>query len=285
MTSTELAASPGEQNHSLATIKWGEQGLVLSNFNEAYRLAKCIHVSNLAPKQLDTPEKILVVILSGSELGMPPMRAMDAFGVINGRARMYGDAAMSLIRGRNVLEWKKEWFTGTPFQEDYTAHAQYKRRNDPEIHEAEFSVFDAKTAKLWGKLGRSGEPTPWVTFPKRMLMFRARTFAIRDGFADILGGIGIFEEHADSVTPEPESRRVIDQTNDANYCALKETLSGKCGCKTPDDNDEVVRLVSPYGGLDSIKGNESACGEVLKNLEGRHETVMANVEANRTDAV
>src|SRR5690606_6210149 len=56
---------------------------------------------------------------------------------------------------------------------------------------ATFSVADAKKAGLWGKQG------PWQQYPKRMLSMRARAFALRDGFADVLRGLGIAEEVQD----------------------------------------------------------------------------------------
>ena len=51
-----------------------------------------------------------------------------------------------------------------------------------------FSVIDAKRAGLWKKEG------PWLDYPKRMLQMRARAFALRDAFADVLGGLYVREE-------------------------------------------------------------------------------------------
>jgi hypothetical protein len=63
-------------------------------------------------------------------------------------------------------------------------------------------VADAKRAGVWGKAG------PWTQYPKRMLGIRARSFALRDVFPDVLGGLDIREEVEDSaemidVTPPP----------------------------------------------------------------------------------
>jgi hypothetical protein len=43
------------------------------------------------------------------------------------------------------------------------------------------SVADAK-GRLWTRKG------PWEHYPQRMLQMRARAFALRDGFADVLRG-------------------------------------------------------------------------------------------------
>lgn len=54
--------------------------------------------------------------------------------------------------------------------------------------------------QLWGKSG------PWQQYPKRMLQMRARGFALRDKFADVLGGLISAEEARDY--------RIITNTND-----------------------------------------------------------------------
>lgn len=59
---------------------------------------------------------------------------------------------------------------------------------------ARFSVADAKKAGLWGKQG------PWQQYPARMLQLRARGFALRDAFPDVLRGIISAEEARDMPT-------------------------------------------------------------------------------------
>jgi hypothetical protein len=56
---------------------------------------------------------------------------------------------------------------------------------------AKFSVEDAKRAGLWAKQG------PWSAYPKRMLQMRARGFALRDAFPDVLKGMITAEEAID----------------------------------------------------------------------------------------
>jgi hypothetical protein len=57
---------------------------------------------------------------------------------------------------------------------------------------ARFSVMDAKRAGLWTKAG------PWQTYPRRMLQMRARSFALRDAFPDVLKGLISVEEALDN---------------------------------------------------------------------------------------
>ena len=72
---------------------------------------------------------------------------------------------------------------------------------------AKFSVEDAKRAGLWGKTG------PWQAYPKRMMQMRARGFALRDAFADVLKGLMTVEEawdntplHEDENMEQPKER-------------------------------------------------------------------------------
>ena len=53
-------------------------------------------------------------------------------------------------------------------------------------------VADAKRAGLWGT------PGPWTQYPTRMMLLRARAFAYRDAFPDVLKGIRVVEEEQDA---------------------------------------------------------------------------------------
>ena len=65
-----------------------------------------------------------------------------------------------------------------------------------------FSVGMAKKANLWGKHG------PWTQYPDRMLQNRARSFALRDAFADVLRGVISTEEARDIPNDEPRDVEV-----------------------------------------------------------------------------
>jgi hypothetical protein len=68
---------------------------------------------------------------------------------------------------------------------------------------AKFSVEDAKRAGLWGKQG------PWQAYPKRMMQMRARGFALRDAFPDVLKGLITAEEaqdYPDEAKPRPVAK-------------------------------------------------------------------------------
>lgn len=160
--------------------------IVPQSMEDCYRLAVAICKAQMAPKGLDTPEKAMVAIMHGLEIGLTPMTALQRIAVVNGRPTIWGDGAVSLVRGSGVCEWIKEKITGEG--EAMVASCETKRRGEPEPISRAFSVSDAKKAGLWGKQG------PWQQFPARMLAMRARAFCLRDGFADVLGGLYLKEE-------------------------------------------------------------------------------------------
>lgn len=164
----------------------GMTSIVPHNLDEAYRLAKAVSLSGLAPKEMRSPEQILVAILHGLELGLKPMTALQRIAVINGRPSLWGDAALGLVRASGLLEWIKEAIEGEGDTRKAVCTAQ--RRGDPEPTSRTFSVSDAKVAGLWKKTG------PWTQHPDRMLAMRARGFCLRDVFPDVLGGMYLAEE-------------------------------------------------------------------------------------------
>jgi len=175
------------------TIEAGNRGLALRSIDDIYRFAQCVVRSGLAPSSYTTPEQIIIAVQTGAEMGMPPMRSLQSFCVINGAARMFGDAPLAKVRESKQLEYIKEHIEGEG--DDRIAVCETKRKDDPNPKITKFSVADAKLAGLWGKVGRTGKPTPWVLYPERMLTYRARSFNLRDNFPDALAGATIAEEY------------------------------------------------------------------------------------------
>jgi hypothetical protein len=73
---------------------------------------------------------------------------------------------------------------------------------------------DAKAAGLQGKQG------PWTQYPKRMRQMRARAFALRDVFPDVLRGLPVAEEVMD-IPPEKHmgAAEVVPPTTQATQPA------------------------------------------------------------------
>lgn len=170
------------------------------SLDEALKVADYLAESELVPKDFrGKPGNVLVAIQWGIELGLKPMQAMQNIAVINGRPALWGDALLALVLASPACEYIEEW------EENGTAYCKVKRRGKPEDIQS-FGEEDAKKAGLIGKQG------PWAQYPKRMKKMRARAFALRDNFADILKGIPFAEEVMDI---EPIARDITPRATPA----------------------------------------------------------------------
>lgn len=176
--------------------------LVPGTLESQYRLAKYYHASKLMPEALCTPEKILVAMQLLFELNLKPMTNIGKVAIINGVPCIFGDLPLALVQGSGQLEDIEEYLVDKdgnrvpPICADgdyFGAYCLVRRKNRASPTMRAFTIGDANTAKLWGKTGSSGRATPWVTYPKRMLQMRARSWALKDAFPDIIGGIPILE--------------------------------------------------------------------------------------------
>lgn len=170
------------------------------SLDEALKVADYLAESELVPKDFrGKPGNVLVAIQWGIELGLKPMQAMQNIAVINGRPALWGDALLALVLASPACEYIEEW------EDNGTAYCKVKRRGKPEDIQS-FGEEDARKAGLIGKQG------PWAQYPKRMKKMRARAFALRDNFADILKGIPFAEEVADM---EPIERDITPRATPA----------------------------------------------------------------------
>src|SRR4051812_33103312 len=80
----------GKPKSALITV--GDQGVALKTMEDIFLFAKAVMDSGMAPPGFDTPQKILVAIQMGLEVGLSPMSSLSNIAVINGRPTIYGDA-------------------------------------------------------------------------------------------------------------------------------------------------------------------------------------------------
>ena len=172
--------------------------IVPATLEDAFRIGKAIFQSGTAPYSFKSADAVCAAVMYGLEIGLPPMQAIQSIAIINGKPAIFGDAAIALVRASGLLATFRERVEGEG--DDRAGVCHVSRRNpDGSIEEIEerFTVRQAKVAGLWDKRGKNGEATPWQTYPDRMLRFRARGFALRDLFADVLKGLHTVEEAED----------------------------------------------------------------------------------------
>ncbi|NOW44130.1 hypothetical protein FHW96_000257 [Novosphingobium sp. SG751A] len=159
---------------------------VPQTMEEAWRLSGALAASGMTPKAYGNDQnKIMVGIMAGAEVGLTPFAALQSIAVIGNNPSLWGDGALALVQASGLLEDMEEFDDGNVA----TCRLVRKGRTTPIVRT--FSQEDAKKAGLSGKSG------PWSQYPQRMRQMRARAWAMRDGFSDVLKGLHIAEEARD----------------------------------------------------------------------------------------
>ncbi len=178
--------------------------LDINNFQELMSFADRIAKSSMVPKDyVGRPENIIVAVMMGKELGLKPFQAMQNIAVINGRPSIWGDAALALVIAHPDFEDIKEDDFET-IKKNKKAICTVKRKGRAAVTRS----FDEEDAKIAGLLTKQGT---WTQYRQRMLQMRARAFALRDSFTDVLKGVSIGEEAQDmpvekDITPDAKTK-------------------------------------------------------------------------------
>lgn len=197
------------------------KAIVPQNIEEAFRMADAIFMSGMYPEsyaadanrktgkamgdidRVATTSRIMVGIQKAMEVGLPPISGLSSIYIVNNRPTIFGDGIPAILYSSGKVTRFKEWSEGEWGTDGYVCKCLIQRNDMEDPIEREFSWADAKKAGLINKTG------PWTTHPKRQLQMRARGFAARDGAADLLNGLGIYEEVIDI----PEKRAEVDTSS------------------------------------------------------------------------
>ena len=191
------------------TIQNAQRGELLpapKSTAEAMELAKTLASSQLIPKAFQQrPGDVFVAMMWSHSLGIPIVQGLQGIAVINGKPSLYGDALLAVCMGSGQMADIEETVTGNA--DNLTATCKVTRRGKPTPVVSTFSIADARAAGLLGK------PGPWEQYTSRMLKMRARAFALRDAFPDVLSGIASAEEMQDveGTATEKATENVAEQ--------------------------------------------------------------------------
>ena len=173
-----------------------------ANIGELVQLATMYYDAGICPKNCNKPAAVAAVIAAGMEAGLRPGQALSSMYLVNGRAVMFGDAPMALVRASGLLADIKESMSGDG--DNKSATCTLTRRNPNGSTESVTRTFSFADARRAGLFMKNGKPGPWDTYGDRMLQLRPRGWCIRDLFGDVLMGLGIAEEVEDyRAAPSP----------------------------------------------------------------------------------
>jgi hypothetical protein len=189
------------------------------SYDEALKMAREVAQSDFIPKAYaNKPGNVLVAWQMGAELGLKPMQAVQNIAVINGQPGLWGDAVPALIMAQpDFIDMIESWDGGT-------AKCTMKRKDRADVTR-EFSDADVAKAQLGGK-------DTYVKYGKRMKQMRARAWAARDMWADVLKGLGVVEEimtNEIDVTPERGQETVAGLSERTAARAAQTRTDGKPG--------------------------------------------------------
>jgi len=255
-------------------------------FEQALTFSNYLADSDMVPKDFKgKPGNCLVAIQWGMEIGLKPLQAMQNIAVINGRPSLWGDAVIALARNSPMCEYIVETCTDT------MATCKVKRRGEAEQVRT-FSLDDAAKAGLKGKQG------PWAQYPKRMMQMRARAFAIRDVFPDVLKGLPMAEELQDTprdmgAAQEVAQPKVSPSVLEAAQSAANEGVASYSAfwkAASPEDRkaigkDEHNRLKDVATAADAARTVDPSTGEIGAAAKNFDEVMALLCAAQNLDAL
>lgn len=218
--------------NELVTVERGAHpgAIIPRSIDEMWRVAKMVCMGGIAPASLvekKQPEEaisaVCAAIMSGAELGLPPMVALRSFTVINGKPALYGDGLINVVRRSGRAEYIRTGYDRTT----KTGWCEARRRDTGEGKREEFSVADALHAGLFedkptvrrkskdGGFYEKANDAPWYRYPQRMTVWRAAGYCLRDLFADVLGGMPttdeleeVFDRTSEALDISPPAKKI-----------------------------------------------------------------------------
>lgn len=172
--------------------------VVPRSIEETASLAERLSQSSLLPAAMrgKMPD-VLVTIMAGAEMGLPPMASLRAFHVLDGKPILSSDGMVAIIQGSGKCAYFDRVEESDTFvtYETHRVGAKSPRR-------CTWTIEMAKRAGLHLK-------DNWRLYPRAMLASRAKSELARDVYSDVLMGCYTDDEIegsgglANSTTPPP----------------------------------------------------------------------------------
>lgn len=159
---------------------------------EIESLADKFAKSTLIPDALrNKPADVLVSIMAGAELGLPPMAAIRGVFVVQGKPVLSADTMVGVVLGSGHAIYFS-CIESTSLLATY----ETQRKGSPAPQRMTFTIEQAKKAKLIKDDGN------WAKYPDAMLRARAKAALARDVYPDVLAGCFDFDEAAEFASPQ-----------------------------------------------------------------------------------
>lgn len=223
----------------MQNIKSKAFDMIPKTFDESIKYAEFLSKSKILPKDLQgEPHNVFAMVQTGLEIGITPMQAVRFLAVVNGRVSIWGDMMLALVFNSGLMESFNETINGN------VATCEVKRKGGF-AHTSTFTMDDAATAGLLRKAG------VWQQYPKRMLQLRARGFALRNLFPDVLNGLSMTEEFDEYIELNErgevkiiEPKKPTETKKQAKGTTFSDKLADSIQVKVEHIEQEILDVVS-----------------------------------------
>lgn len=214
-----------------------EKGVVKAkNNSELIRYCGALVTSEMVPARFDKPDKLFGALMFVRSLGLPDI-AIRQTAVIHGTPSLFGDLPLALCQATGELfDFDEIWFDKDYKEicfdnknldaEVFGARTVGRRGKTGKLREGVFTMKDAEKAGLYPAKKSDGSlspKSPWNTYTKMMLRYKARSIYLKSDFADKTNGVGIGEYDFDQ-TLDSTIESMKDVTP-ANGESLKDKLN------------------------------------------------------------
>lgn len=173
-TNTALAVRPQQATPSIAPASWEPE-----NLDAGIHFAQLICKGQLMPRALQgNPANVLLVLMTGRELGLSPMQAIRSIHVIDGKGVASADILVALCKRRRDVCQFFRMVESTDTRAVYETH----RVGEPQPTKMTFTMEEAKAAGVAGK-------DNWKKWPAAMLRARCSAALARAVYPDLCAGI------------------------------------------------------------------------------------------------
>lgn len=207
--------------------------------NTSHKLAQQIANTDFVPKQFrGKPDAVMAALLTGRELGLGPMTALQRIHVIEGKPALdaQGQRALVLAAGHDM------WVVDSTPERCTVAG---KRNGSTHEQSVTWTMTEARAAGLTNK-------SNWKSYPRQMLQARATAELARLIAPDALGGVAYTVEELEDTQPVAVTRTARRGAASAPADAIQVTTRATVPAARPDpapawDDDEPVdaEIVAP----------------------------------------
>ncbi len=206
--------------------------LIPKDVGEVQSLSTMLGKSPLVPHSLrGKPGDIAITIMTGMELGLPPMTALRLIHVVQGRPVMAAELIVACALKASDCEYFRCVETT-----DKVATYETKRKGDPAPVRHSFTIEDAKRAGLLNK-------DNWKKYPAAMLRARCKAALARDHYPDAAAGVYSADE-AQDIDP----RTTVDAAEDVQAIDAEFTEVAPKAPETGEEQGDLFGEPAPSNG-------------------------------------